>query len=66
MSDEYEVTFRKPTEQQAREADPFADQAAYQRYWEQKYLERRINAQRNTRGLSIYERARLRPEDGGL
>ena len=29
MSDEFEVTRRKPTEQQAREADPYADQQAY-------------------------------------
>ena len=66
MSDEFEVTRRKPTEQQAREADPYADQQAYFAKYEALRRQRIMEQRRNTRGLSIYERARLRPEDGGL
>ena len=65
MKDEKELSpeFEVPAEQERK---PIDEAGAYQRYWEAKDRERRLERQRNSRGLSIYERARLRPEDGGL
>jgi len=50
-------TFKRPDEQARREADPYADQRAYQNYWEQRH--RLEEAAKRNSGLSIYEKARL-------
>lgn len=55
MSDEFEPTFKRPSEQERKPVDSAGQ---YQRYWEEKDLERRRNAQRDNRCLNIYERAR--------
>lgn len=50
-----EPIYRVPTEQERKPVD---EAGAYQRYWEERDRERRREAQRNSRGLSVYERAR--------
>lgn len=50
--------FELPTEQEMRRANPYASQEAYIKYWEARELERRREAMRNSKGLSVYERAR--------
>ena len=59
MSDEFEPTFRRPTQQDKDKDDPLDGYRSYFAYWEAKELERRRKAQQRRSGLSIYERARL-------
>ena len=47
--------YRVPTEPERKPVDYAGN---YQRYWEERYRQRRLERQRNSRGLSIYERAR--------
>jgi hypothetical protein len=55
---ENRITYRIPDEQERREADPYAEQRAYYQLWEMRHRQRRLERERNTAGLSIYERAR--------
>lgn len=58
MSDEFEPTFRRPTQEDKNKADPLADYKAYFAYWEARRIERQREERRNSRGLSVYEQAR--------
>ena len=58
MSDEFKPTIRRPNEQAQREADPFAEQRAYFAKYELLRQQKVMEQRRNSRGLSIYERAR--------
>jgi hypothetical protein len=60
MSDENTPTFRRPTGREKQEADPHADEKAYFARWELRRQQRIIEARTNSKGLSIYERARQR------
>jgi hypothetical protein len=53
-------TFRRPTEEEKGEVDPFADQKAFFAYWEAKRITDEMNRHRDFDSLSIYERSRLR------
>lgn len=55
--------FELPSEQRRNVDDSVAAQGAYQRYWEAKDRERRMEARRRYQSLNVYERARLRDED---
>ena len=59
MSDEFEPTFRRPTQQDKDKEDPLDGYKSYFAYWEAVELERRRKAQQRRRSLSVYERARL-------
>lgn len=51
--------YKMETEEERRMADgSITLQGVYQRYWEEKDRDRRMERRRNSRGLSIYERAR--------
>jgi hypothetical protein len=55
MTEELSPEFEIPSEPERKPVD---EAGLYQRYWEEQDRLRRLERQRNSRGLNIYERAR--------